>query len=489
MNEREKFGSRLGFILVSAGCDIGLGNVWKFPYICGENGGAAFIIIYLIFLAILGLPIMICEFAIGRGSRTSVAKSFDVLEPEGQKWHHFKWYSIAGNYLLMMFYTMVCGWMFYYAYRMISGKMHGLSVLEVQNVFSQMLTSPATMTGWMIIATLLAFGVCALGLKNGVEKITKIMMILLLLMMMVLAINSVLLDNAGDGVRFYLIPDFQRLMENGIGNVIFAAMTHAFFTLSVGMGCMSIFGSYLGKERKLTGEAISIVLVDTFVALVAGLIIIPSCFAYGVEPDAGPSLLFITLPNVFNHMPAGRIWGTMFFIFMAFAAMSTVIAVFEAIIAANMDLFQVERKKAVFVNAIAIIVLSLPAVLGFNVLSSIQPMGPGSSIMDLEDFLVSYNILPLGSLLFVIFCVKKNGWGFDKFIDECDTGSGIDFPRCVKGYMTYLLPLIIIVVYLKGYYDMFAPRGPKVLTFWMMIAFVMLALVLNFGRTRKKTAK
>ncbi|MEE1313979.1 MAG: sodium-dependent transporter [Lachnospiraceae bacterium] len=485
MNEREKFGSRLGFILVSAGCAIGLGNVWKFPYICGENGGAAFIVIYLVFLAILGLPIMICEFAVGRGSRTSIAKSFDILQPKGQKWHHFKWYSIAGNYLLMMFYTMVSGWMFYYAYNMITGKLQGLSVEEVGGVFNQMLASPGTMTGWMIVSILLAFGVCALGLKNGVEKVSKVMMILLLLMMVVLAGNSILLENASAGVRFYLVPDFQRLFENGVGNVIFAAMTHAFFTLSVGMGCMSIFGSYLGKERRLTGEAISIVCVDTFVALVAGLIIIPACFAYGVQPDAGPSLLFITLPNVFNHMVGGRIWGTLFFIFMAFAAMSTVIAVFEAIIAANMELFNMERKKAVLINIFAIGLLSMPAVLGYNILSGIEPMGPGSTIMDLEDFLVSYNILPLGSLLFVIFCVKKNGWGFDNFIKECDTGEGIHFPQWIKGYMTYILPLIIIIVYLKGYYDMFVSRGPAVLTFWMIAALIMLALVLNFGRIRK----
>ena len=486
MKEREQFGSRLGFILVSAGCAIGLGNVWKFPYICGQNGGAAFILIYLGFLAILGFPIMICEFAVGRGSGTSVAKSFDLLEPKGQKWHHFKWYSIAGNYLLMMFYTMVCGWMFRYAYQMITGQMQGLSVEEVAGNFTTMLGSASGMTFWMIVSTLLAFGTCALGLKNGVEKITKVMMSLLLIMMVVLAFNSVTLANAAEGVKFYLVPDFGRLMERGIGNVIFDAMTHAFFTLSVGMGCMSIFGSYLGKERRLTGEAFSIVCVDTFVALVAGLIIIPACFAYGVQPDAGPSLLFITLPNVFNHMSAGRIWGTMFFIFMSFAAMSTVIAVFESIISCNMELFGWERKKAVGINIVLIILLSLPAVLGFNVLSGIQPLGAGTSIMDLEDFLVSYNVLPLGSLLFVIFCVKKNGWGFDRFIEECDAGEGMRFPQWLKGYMTYGLPLIIIVVYLKGYYDMFAPRGPRMLAIWMVIGVVMLALVLNFARTRKK---
>ncbi|MDO4942570.1 MAG: sodium-dependent transporter [Lachnospiraceae bacterium] len=486
MKERENFGSRLGFILVSAGCAIGLGNVWKFPYICGQYGGAAFILIYMVFLAILGLPIIICEFAIGRGSKTSIAKSFDILEPRGQKWHHFKWIGIVGCYLLMMFYTMVGGWMMYYAYNMASGKLTGLKTVEVISIFSNMLMSPGTMIFWMVIVTLFAFGCVALGLQNGVEKITKIMMSLLLIMMIVLAMNSIRLNNASAGLRFYLIPNLDSIRQNGLGTVVFAAMTHAFFTLSVGIGAMSIFGSYLSKERKLTGEAISIVLVDTFVALVAGLIIIPACFAYNVKPDAGPSLLFITLPNVFNHMAAGRIWGTLFFIFMTFAAMSTIIAVFEAIIAANMELTGWSRTKSVKINIAALIVLALPAILGFNILSGFSPLGDGTSVMDLEDFLVSYNLLPLGSLVFVMFCTEKSGWGFDSFLKECNTGEGMNFPKVVRTYMTYFLPMIIVIVYLKGYYDMFAGMGTKVLAFWMCIAFLFLGFIFWFSRNHIK---
>ena len=329
---REKFGSRLGFILVSAGCAVGLGNVWKFPYICGEYGGAAFIVIYLFFLVALGLPIMISEFAVGRASRRGVAKAYDVLEPEGMKWHRFKWSGIAGSYILMMFYTMVGGWMIYYAYRLATGKLNGLNSDGVKNAFSQMLGSAGTMTLWMLIAIFLSFGVCILGLQNGIEKITKVMMAVLIVLMVVLAIHSVLLPDASEGLRFYLIPNFKDMAKKGIGTVVFAAMTHAFFTLSVGIGAMEIFGSYMKKDRSLTGEATSIMLLDTFVALMAGIIIIPACFAYGVKPDAGPSLLFITLPNLFNHMPGGRIWGTAFFIFMSFAALSTIIAVFENIL-------------------------------------------------------------------------------------------------------------------------------------------------------------
>lgn len=486
MKERENFGSRLGFILVSAGCAIGLGNVWKFPYICGQYGGAAFILIYLVFLAILGLPIIICEFAVGRGSKTSIAKSFDILEPIGQKWHHFKWIGVIGCYLLMMFYTMVCGWMMYYAYLMITGQMVGLSADGVVSVFNHMLASPGTMIFWMVLATLLSFGCVALGLKNGVEKITKVMMILLLLMMIVLAINSIRLNNASAGLRFYLIPNLDTIRQNGIGTAVFAAMTHAFFTLSVGIGAMSIFGSYLDDKRKLTGEAISIVLVDTFVALTAGLIIIPACFAYNVQPDSGPSLLFITLPNIFNHMTAGWIWGTLFFIFMTFAAMSTVIAVFEAIVAANMELTGWDRLKSVKVNIVALILLSLPAILGFNLWSGFVPLGEGTGIMDLEDFLVSYNLLPLGSLVFVLFCTRKNGWGFQNFIAESNKGEGINFPKAVQTYMTYGLPLIIVIVYLKGYYDMFVGMGTKVLAFWMCVAFIFLGFIFYSSKDHKK---
>lgn len=486
MEKRESFSSRLGFILVSAGCAIGLGNVWKFPYICGKYGGAVFILIYLLFLLILGLPILISEFAIGRGSKRSIASAFNELEPKNTVWHRFKWFGICGNYLLMMFYTMVGGWMFCYIFKMIKGSLYNLSSKDVSNEFSAMLNSPGTMIFWTIITIVIAFCICALGLKNGVEKITKVMMILLICLMVVLAVHSLFLKGAEEGLRFYLIPDFNKLTENGVGEVIFAAMTHAFFTLSIGIGAMEIFGSYLEKSKRLTGEAISVILLDTFVALTAGLIIIPACFAYNIKPDAGPSLLFITLPNVFNNMAGGRIWGIYFFVFMSFAALSTIIAVFENITAMTMEIFNVKRKKAVIVNMILIMLLSLPAVLGYNLLKDIQPIGAGSTIMDLEDFLVSYNILPLGSLVFVLFCTKKNGWGYKNFLEEVDLGQGIAFPKKLRFYIKYILPLIIIIVYLKGYYDMFSVFGTKVLTIWMVIALAFLGLILSFSFNRGK---
>ena len=480
MKEREKFGSRLGFILVSAGCAIGLGNVWKFPYICGQYGGAAFIVIYLVFLAILGLPILISEFAVGRGSGLGMGKAFEKLEAKGTSWHHLKWISILGNYLLMMFYTMVGGWMLYYTYKMASGQLSGVTSDEVSGVFSNMLGSAPTMLGWMVAAVLISFAICAMGLQNGVEKITKVMMTVLIVIMIILAVNSLILPGAIQGVKFYLVPNFNLIKEHGLGEAVFAAMSHAFFTLSVGIGSMEIFGSYLKKERKLLGEAVGIVCVDTFVALTAGFIIIPACFAYGVNPDAGPSLLFITLPNVFNNMAGGRIWGSCFFLFMSFAALSTIIAVFENIISFFMDMADMDRKKAVLLNIVCIILLSVPAVLGFNVLSGIQPLGEGSTIMDLEDFLVSYNLLPLGSMVFVLFCVKKNGWGWKNFIAEANTGKGKNIPASpvLKFYMSYILPLIIIAVYLKGYYDTFAKMGKMALIGWMTFAIVLLAAIM-----------
>ncbi|MDK2807700.1 MAG: neurotransmitter:Na+ symporter, family [Clostridiales bacterium] len=489
MQERENFNSRLGFILVSAGCAIGLGNVWKFPYICGENGGAAFILIYLVFLVILGWPIMMAEFAVGRASRRSVAKSFFLLEGKKSRWHHFKWFGIAGNYLLMMFYTMVAGWMLYYAYRATTGGLYVLNGEEVKIAFDQMLASPGVLIFWTFIVIAISFSICAIGLQNGVEKITKIMMLLLIVLMVILAINSVTIENASEGLKFYLIPDFGRLKEQGVGNVIFAAMTHAFFTLSVGMGSMSIFGSYMDKKHKITVESMNVVLLDTFVALMAGVIIIPSCFAYGIQPDSGPSLLFITLPNVFHNMAGGRIWEPLFFIFMTFAALSTVIAVFENIMAICMEIFDVSRKKAAIVNFCLLSILSIPAILGYNVLSHVQPIGAGSSIMGLEDFIVSYNILPLGGLFFVLFCIKKNGWGFENFLAEVNEGSGFSLPRWIKGYMTYVLPLIIICVYLKGYYDMFTSYGTQTLLFWMIVAVVFLGIILSFTLPAKKSTK
>ena len=485
--EKEQFGSRLGFILVSAGCAIGLGNVWKFPYICGENGGAAFIVIYLACLAMLGLPMLICEYAVGRGSGKSVMKAYDVLQPEGTIWGKVKYFCFAGNYLLMMFYTMVAGWMLHYVYLMITGKFVNADTAQVKDTFKNMLNEPGVMMFWTMVIILLCFGICALGLKNGVENITKVMMILLVVLMVVLVFRSVTLPGAEEGLKYYLVPDFKKLSEHGIFNVIFAAMTHAFFTLSIGMGSMEIFGSYLSKERKLTGEALSVTILDTFIALMAGIIIIPSCFAYDVQPDAGPSLLYITLPSVFNHMPNGRLWGTCFFIFMSFAAISTVIAVFENIVKMTHDATEWKRKKCVLVNLIGVAVLSIPAVLGYNILSGIQPLGAGSTIMDLEDFIVSYNILPLGSILFVLFCVRKNGWGWDNFVAEVNTGKGMSLSHKLRWYMNYIVPTLGILIYLGGYYDMFKKSSPAVFIMCMTIAVLLVAgiLAIAFHKGKK----
>lgn len=490
MEKREKFGSRLGFILVSAGCAVGLGNVWKFPYMCGQYGGAAFILIYLIFLAILGFPIMVCEFSVGRGSQKSCATSFRELEPEGTRWHHFGYFGMAGNYLLMMFYTMVAGWMMYYCYRCLSGEFTGaaLSPETVTAKFNEMTGSAGIMTVWTILTILLAFGICSLGVQKGVEKITKVMMLCLLGLIAVLAVHSLMLPGAAEGVKFYLLPDFKNMAEKGIGNVVFGAMSQAFFTLSIGVGSMAIFGSYLDKSRSLTGETVSITLLDTFVALMAGLIIIPACFSFGIEPGAGPSLIFITLPNIFNQMAGGRVWGTLFFLFLSFAALSTVIAVFENIISFAIDLWGWQRKKAVAVNIIATILLSLPCILGFNLLSGIQPLGGGSTIMDLEDFLVSNNLLPLGCLVYLTFCTTKNGWGWENFIREANSGKGMGFPKKLKWYMTFVLPFIVVVIYLKGYYDMFYEKGMTYFIPWMIVAAAFLGLVgwLIFGGRRRR---
>lgn len=487
--EREKFGSRLGFILVSAGCAIGLGNIWKFPYMCGQYGGAAFILIYLLFLAILGFPIMVCEFSVGRASQKSCATSFKVLEPEGTRWHEYSYIGMAGNYLLMMFYATVAGWMLYYFWRSLSGEFTAtsLSTEQISDKFNDLLQSPATLTFWMILAVILAFGICSLGVQKGVEKVTKIMMLLLLGLIVILAVHSTLLPGAGEGIRFYLVPDFHNMLEKGIGNVIFGAMSQAFFTLSIGMGSMAIFGSYLDKSRSLTGEALNITILDTFVALMAGLIIIPACFAYGIEPDAGPSLIFITLPNIFNQMTGGRIWGSLFFLFLSFAALSTVIAVFENIISFAIDLWGWSRKKAVIVNILAIIVLSMPCVLGYNLLSGFHPLGSGTTIMDLEDFLISSNVLPLGSLVYVMFCTTRYGWGFRNFLTEADAGNGLRFPHQLRWHMTYIIPVVVVFIYLKGYYDLFAPQGLSYLIPWMCIAVIFLLFIFSLARCKNNT--
>lgn len=455
MQQREKFSSRLGFILISAGCAIGLGNVWRFPYIVGQYGGAAFIMIYLAFLVIFGLPIMTMEFAVGRASQKSIAESFQTLEPKGTKWHWFSWVGMAGNYLLMMFYTTITGWMFAYFFKMAKGDFVGQTVEEVTAQFGAFTGSAPLVVAFMILSVAIGFLICSFGLQKGVEKITKTMMLALLAIIVILAIRSVTLSGAGEGLKYYLVPDFARMKAQGIGEVIFAALGQAFFTLSIGMGSMAIFGSYISKDRRLAGETLSIALLDTFVAFCAGLIIIPACFAYGIEPGAGPGLIFQTLPNLFNAMPGGRIWGTLFFAFMIFAAVSTVVAVFENIISFAMDK-GMSRKKACLVNFFAIIILSLPCALGFNVLSFITPLGAGTGILDFEDFIISNNILPLGSLVYVLFCtVKKRGWGWDNFINEANMGKGLKFPTALKIYAKYILPVILVAFWIIGIVNMF----------------------------------
>lgn len=460
VKERETFASRLGFVLISAGCAIGLGNVWRFPYIVGQYGGAAFVLIYLLFLVIMGLPIMAMEFSVGRASRKSILASFQVLEPKGSKWHWYGWFGMAGNYLLMMFYTTIAGWLLLYFFKVAAGEFRGLDAAGVENAFGAMQGNVGIQLLFMGIVVVLGMLICSRGLKNGVEKVNKAMMLCLLLVMVVLAFRSVTLDGAAEGLKFYLKPDFHNLMYDANGNMIlgeaiFAAMGQAFFTLSLGIGALAIFGSYIGKDYSLAGEAVRVGVLDTFVAFTAGLIIFPACFAFDVAPDAGPNLIFITLPNVFNEMPMGRLWGSLFFVFMSFAALTTVIAVFENILSFSIEKWGWSRKKAVLVNLVAILILSMPCVLGFNVLSGIQPFGEGSVIMDLEDFIVSNNILPLGSLVYLLFCVSRRGWGWESFLAEANTGSGLKFPRGVRFYVTYVLPLIVLFIFVMGYWDKF----------------------------------
>ena len=459
--QRERLASRIGFIFLSAGCAIGLGNVWRFPFITGQYGGAAFVLIYILFLLIFGLPIMVMEFAIGRASQQNIGMAMKTLQPKGTKWHLYGPIAIGGNYVLMMFYTTVSGWLFAYFWSMAKGNLSGLSPDEVGAYFGGMLGNPGMMTFWMVVATLLGLGIVGIGLQKGVEKITKYMMTALLAVMLLLVVKSVSLPGAGEGLRFYLLPDFSRLYESGLWSAIYAAMGQAFFTLSLGIGSMAIFGSYIGKERTLTGESINIVALDTFVALMSGLIIFPASFAFGVSPGAGPSLIFITLPNIFNAMQGGRLWGTLFFVFMSFAALSTLVAVFENIISYWIDVRGWSRKKAVTVNIVAIILLSMPCVLGFNVLSGFQPLGPGSGVLDLEDFIVSSTLLPLGSLVFLLFCCSRRGWGWNSFIAEADSGKGIKFPTWARTYVTYILPILVLFVFIMGYWNIFAPLLAK----------------------------
>lgn len=448
---REKFASRLGFILISAGCAIGLGNVYRFPIITGAYGGGVFVLIYIAFLVLLGLPIMSAELAVGRGSQRSIASSFDVLEKKGQKWHLMKYLGICGNYLLMMFYTVISGWMVIYFVKYLTGSIMSASGVEgLSAVFGSMVSNPGLMVVSAFAVILICFGICSMGLQKGVEGITKWMMVALLVIMVVLAINSVCTAGGSQGLRFYLVPDLARMKKVGIGNVVAGAMNQAFFTLSLGIGAMAIFGSYIGKERALMGESARVAALDTLVALCSGLIIFPACFAYGVQPDSGPSLIFITLPNIFNHMPLGRVWGSLFFVFMSFAAFSTVLGVFENIVSCTMDLSGWSRKKACLFNGILMLLLSMPCVLGFNVLSKFQPLGPGTGVLDLEDFVVSNLLLPLGSLIFIFFCTSRYGWGWKDFTKEANTGKGLKVQRWMRGYMCYVLPVLVAVILVLG---------------------------------------
>ncbi len=449
--KRENFGSRLGFLLVSAGCAIGIGNVWRFPYVAGENGGSVFVLFYLLFLLCMGVPVLTMELAVGRAGKKSAVQAYEALEKPGSKWHIHGWFCVAGCCLLMMYYTTVSGWMLSYFFKFASGTFTGLDSEGVSGVFGTLLSSPAEMGLWMAVTVLAGFLVCSLGLQNGLERITKWMMCSLLVLIVVLAVHSLLLPGAKEGTAFYLLPDFSRAAQVGYGKVITASMNQAFFTLSLGIGAMEIFGSYMAEDHTLASESIRICALDTFVALMAGLIIFPACFSFGVQPDAGPQLIFITLPNVFVNMAGGRIWGTLFFLFMTFASFSTVIAVFENLLASCIDNFGWSRKKAVAINCILILVLSLPCVLGYNVWSDLHLIG-GRDVLDSEDFLVSNLLLPLGSLVYLLFCVTRWGWGFDKYLAEANKGQGIKIPdsRSLRYYFQFILPVLILVILIQG---------------------------------------
>ncbi len=455
---REKLSSRLGFILLSAGCAIGLGNVWRFPYITGRYGGAAFVLIYLLFLVFMGVPVMIMEFAIGRAGRMNIVGAIRNLEPEKSKWHAVGYASIAGNYLLLMYYSVITGWLLYYFFSFLSGQLNAsYTTADVESYFSTLTANPGLQTALTGLALLLTAGVVIIGLKNGVEKITKVMMVILFLLMAALAVHSCLLPGAGEGISFYMKPDFGNLIhEYGLSESVFAAMGQAFFTLSLGIGAMAIFGSYFDRNRSLGGESIRIICLDTTIALLSGFIIFPACSSFGVEAGSGPSLLFISLPNVFTQMSIGGVWGSVFFLAMIFAALSTLIAVFENISAYWMDMHGWSRRKAAAINFILIFILALPCVLGYNVLSGIQPLGEGSTILDTEDFIVSNIILPLGSLAYVLFCTHRYGWGWDRFIDEANAGKGLKVPSWLRFYCAWILPIIIAIISVKGIYDVFA---------------------------------
>lgn len=448
--KRESFKSRLGFLLVSAGCAIGIGNVWRFPYVTGENGGGLFVLLYLLFLIIMGLPVLTMELAVGRASRKSAVLGYKELEKKGSKWHIHGWIAILGCCVLMMYYTTVSGWMVSYFFKFLKGDFtKGMSAEDTKAAFGNLLSDPKQMTFWMILTVVLGFFVCSRGLQNGLEKISKFMMSALLILIVVLAIHSITLSGAAEGVKFYLVPNMKSVSNVGLKNIITAAMNQAFFTLSLGVAAMEIFGSYMSKDFTLAGEGIKICGLDTFVAIMSGLIIFPACFSYGVEVDAGPSLIFVTLPNVFVNMAGGRVWGCLFFLFMTFASFSTVIAVFENIMSFCMDMFGWSRNKAAAVNGIIILAASMPCVLGYNIWKNLHLIG-GRDVLDSEDFIVSNLLLPIGSLVYLMFCVTKWGWGFDKYIDEANTGKGIKICKKLKLYFQFILPILIIFILIQG---------------------------------------
>ena len=448
--KRESFKSRLGFLLVSAGCAIGIGNVWRFPYVTGQNGGGIFVLFYLIFLVIMGLPVLTMELAVGRASRKSAVLGYKALEKKGSKWHIHGWVAIFGCCMLMMYYTTVSGWMVTYFFKFLTGSFKsGMTTEDTAQAFSNLLGDPKQMAFWMILTVVVGFLVCSRGLQNGLEKISKFMMTALLLLIVVLAVHSLTLSNAAEGVKFYLVPNTEAVAAVGLKNVITAAMNQAFFTLSLGVAAMEIFGSYMEKDHTLAGEGVRICALDTFVAIMAGLIIFPACFSYNVEVNAGPSLIFITLPNVFINMSGGRIWGSLFFLFMTFASFSTVIAVFENIMSFCMDMFGWSRNKAALINCIVILIASLPCVLGYNVWSNLHLIG-GRDVLDSEDFIVSNLLLPIGSLIYLLFCVTKWGWGFEKYCEEANTGDGIKISKKLKPYFQFILPILIVFILVQG---------------------------------------
>ena len=455
--KRENFNSRIGFILVSAGCAIGIGNVWKFPYLAGQNGGGYFVLFYLLFLIIMGIPVMTMELAVGRASRKSAVLGYKALEPAGSKWHWHGWACVIGCLLLMMYYTTVSGWMLAYFFKFVSGAFTTVTVETSDSVFANMLGNPVEMGIFMAITVAGGLLVCSGGVQKGLEKVTKIMMVCLLALIVVLAVHSLTLSGAAKGIDFYLRPNMDTIRSVGIFNVITNAMNQAFFTLSLGIAAMEIFGSYMHDDHTLTGEAVRICALDTFVAIMAGLIIFPACFSYNVELDHGPALIFMTLPKIFLDMPGGRVWGSLFFLFMTFASFSTVTAVFENLIASACDNWGWSRKKAVLVNGVLIVLLSMPCVLGFNLWSGFAPLGAGSTIQDLEDFIVSNNLLPLGSLAYLLFCTSRRGWGWRNFLAEADKGDGAKFPALLRPFLAYVLPVVVFALFVQGYIDKFSP--------------------------------